>query len=175
MKCINRTFRSILLILEKKIQNIICFNSSKKTLKPTHLSKQFNFRILNRINDFKDVKISNLNSLCGCRNICKPFRTYPWRIYVWFNKQVTFFLYEVFIDTLLTFLLINYSICSTHVCYVPKTLRVGQPLNFACNLLQTENPVSFRFKFMVHTSDDSLGTTEDPFYEEEKVLGPGMV
>ena len=55
------------------------------------MSKQFNFRILNRINDFKDVKISNLNSLFGCRNICKPFRTYPWRIYFWFNKQVTFF------------------------------------------------------------------------------------
>jgi len=62
---------------------------------------------------------------------------------------------------------------NTHVCYVPKTLRVGQPLNFACNLLQTENPVSFRFKFMIHTSDDSLGTAEDPFYGEEKVLEPG--
>jgi len=55
---------------------------------------------------------------------------------------------------------------NTHACYVPKKLRVGQPLNFACNLLQYENAVKLHSQFFI-------GDFDKPIFADEKNLEPG--
>jgi len=55
---------------------------------------------------------------------------------------------------------------NTHACYVPKKLRVGQPLNFACNLLQYENAIKLHSQFFI-------GDFDIPIFDDEKHLEPG--